>query len=349
MTAKKDSESRTPTLSDVAKAAGVSTMTVTRTLRGEHSVRPATAEKVMRAVEALGYRQNPMVQALMRSVRKKNVGFEANLAWVAKPRRSESVSAERRNERVKLGARQRAYDLGFGFEEVVLNPKGLSAKRMRSVLEARGVRGVLIAPLPPQETIGEFPWDAFPLATVGGSLHSPLISHAMLHYTHGMERVLRELTDRGYERVAFWQNPDNEIRSERMASMVFQYFTSKQPPENRVEMVDADHWPVAELKKWLDKMKPDALILAYPNRVQRIQSLDLPCMRHAGFATLSWREELPEIAGLRHPMEALGAAAVDIVVAQIHRNERGIPARAKTMLVEGDWVEGSSLRGRTSR
>lgn len=46
------------TIQDVAKAAGVSVATVSRVLNNSPSVRPKTVEKVMQAVEELGYRPN---------------------------------------------------------------------------------------------------------------------------------------------------------------------------------------------------------------------------------------------------------------------------------------------------
>jgi len=76
------------------------------------------------------------------------------------------------------------------------------------------------------------------------------------------------------------------------------------------------------------------------------QALEVPC-DDLDLATFSWWSIFPEIAGIRHPFEALGSNAVDMVVAQVHRNERGIPERPKTMLVEGDWIEGASLRSLT--
>ena len=44
-----------PTMSDVAKLAGVSPMTVSRVMNGDPNVRPATRRKVDEAVAALNY------------------------------------------------------------------------------------------------------------------------------------------------------------------------------------------------------------------------------------------------------------------------------------------------------
>lgn len=53
-----------PTVRDVAAAAGVTPMTVSRVLRGTTGFSSATRERVMRAVEALGYTPNAVAQGL---------------------------------------------------------------------------------------------------------------------------------------------------------------------------------------------------------------------------------------------------------------------------------------------
>jgi len=42
---------------------------------------------------------------------------------------------------------------------------------------------------------------------------------------------------------------------------------------------------------------------------------------------------------LEYPAEAIGGAAVDMVVGQIHRNERGAPTSPHTLLLDSVWTE----------
>lgn len=53
-----------PTIKDVAKQAGVGIATVSRTLHNSRQLRPETAARVRRAIEALGYRPNTHAQSL---------------------------------------------------------------------------------------------------------------------------------------------------------------------------------------------------------------------------------------------------------------------------------------------
>lgn len=57
--------SRPPAMTDVARLAGVSHMTVSRVLNDEASVRPATRARVRAAIEQLGYRRNVAARTLV--------------------------------------------------------------------------------------------------------------------------------------------------------------------------------------------------------------------------------------------------------------------------------------------
>ena len=52
------------TIRDVAKACGVSYQTVSNTLNSQAAVRPATRERVMRAVQEVGYHPSALARGL---------------------------------------------------------------------------------------------------------------------------------------------------------------------------------------------------------------------------------------------------------------------------------------------
>ncbi|MBR7742040.1 LacI family DNA-binding transcriptional regulator [Phycicoccus sp. BSK3Z-2] len=59
-------EGRRPVLADVARVAGVSHQTVSRVVNGADHIRPATRDKVLAAIDELGYRPNTTARALVR-------------------------------------------------------------------------------------------------------------------------------------------------------------------------------------------------------------------------------------------------------------------------------------------
>lgn len=56
---------RSPTINDVAAAAGVSVATVSRVVRDHRDVRDATRERVLRVIDELGYRPSSLARALV--------------------------------------------------------------------------------------------------------------------------------------------------------------------------------------------------------------------------------------------------------------------------------------------
>jgi DNA-binding LacI/PurR family transcriptional regulator len=58
---------RAPNIRDVAREAGVSYQTVSRVLNDSPAIRPATRERVLQVIDALGFRPNPAARALVTS------------------------------------------------------------------------------------------------------------------------------------------------------------------------------------------------------------------------------------------------------------------------------------------
>lgn len=336
--AKVNSSRRSPTILDVASEAGVSRMTVSRVIRGEGYVKQQTARKVEAAIEKLGYRRNPMVQALMTSVRRKNVQLSANIAWIEEKRES-----PKRMNLFKNAARDRAEALGFGFEVVSLDEPAMSAERIDGILRARGVRGVVLAPLRTPGASLNFPWEHYAVSTIGRSLESPVLNHVMMHQHHATKRALKEMTSRGYRRIGFVSIRDPEVRSENASLMTFLLYNFECPARNRIAPVASDELSDEQLAKWYRQKKPDAILSSYPTTLTRLKKLGIKAPSDIGFATLSWWPEYSSVAGISMPTESMGSSAVDIVVAQIQRNEYGVPDKPKTMLVEGNWVDGRTL------
>jgi LacI family transcriptional regulator/LacI family repressor for deo operon, udp, cdd, tsx, nupC, and nupG len=42
--------------------------------------------------------------------------------------------------------------------------------------------------------------------------------------------------------------------------------------------------------------------------------------------------------------ERVGEASVELLVKMIHNGEKGVPVNRSSMLIQGEWIEGKTLR-----
>ena len=86
-----------PTMSDVAAEAGVSLKTVSRVVNAEPGVRPETAERVIAAVRALGFRPNVVAADFARGASRSEIGLViddvSNPFWAKAARAIEDTAA----------------------------------------------------------------------------------------------------------------------------------------------------------------------------------------------------------------------------------------------------------------
>ena len=112
MTMQSSPRSSAPTVRDVAALAGVSPMTVSRTMSGGVNVRPEVQERVREAVEALGYRRN-------NSARNTRLGRPTGLVGIAVTNIGNPYYSQ-----VALGVEEIAGGYGRQIEGLILVPAG---------------------------------------------------------------------------------------------------------------------------------------------------------------------------------------------------------------------------------
>jgi LacI family transcriptional regulator len=71
--------------------------------------------------------------------------------------------------------------------------------------------------------------------------------------------------------------------------------------------------------------------------------------RTHGYFCLNVTQTDRPCAGLDLHPHALGARGVELLIAQLQRNERGIPSPASTTMIPGHWVDGPTLAKKTER
>jgi LacI family transcriptional regulator len=334
-----------PTIRDVARAAGVSASSVSRALAGGKKLRPELRDEILRVAERLGYRANPLVAALMSQLKTLHPVHHAPPLALLHP--FPSAAAWRRNssdEAFLNGAAAQARRLGYALEPVCLPDAGKLPSRTLRILYHRGVAGVLAYSLP-QIDWSSLPQTAhFALATAGVPAERPPGHRVGGNSADAMRTVLAELAQRDYRRIGLALNREGLTRSQGLPPSLLFAHQARIPRAQRVPpLLDAE-WGEKEFIRWVRAARPD-VILSYRHTLPDfLARAGFRVPEDIGLVNLEWRERVAGWSAIDPNACYAGAAAVDLLVEQLHRNERGLPAVPKTVLLRGTWVEGSTLR-----
>ncbi|MCG3147897.1 MAG: hypothetical protein PCFJNLEI_01338 [Verrucomicrobiae bacterium] len=336
--------SRRPSLRDIAAATGVGRTTVSLALRNDPRLPAATCQRIQATAHQLGYVANPLVSSIMATHRhaggRSIVGTLGFLT--AHPTRSgwRNATSQRNYE----GACARAKQLGYQMEVFWLKEAGMTGRRMTTVLRTRGVEGLIIAPL--ERAVGHLSldWSRFAAAALGYTMRRPELHRAVHHHFDGMTMTLRRLKRLGYRRVGLVLATQFDERVQHLWRAGFLVAHDQLRPAERVPVLLMRRPNRQEFARWYDRHRPAVIIGADAVVVEWLRMLGKRVPDDVGFAHLDWAKNLPGLAGVDQKSEAVGAAVVDLVVNQLQRGERVLPATPIVQMVAGRWVDGNSLQ-----
>lgn len=321
------------TMRDVASAAAVSVSTVSKALRNDPSIPEARCRAIQEAARRLGYRPNPMVAALMAGLHHgRRRSDPLHIAWIDLwPAGKENPSAAI-SKPILQGARKRARELGYEIE--IHRAHGMAPEQLHRTLSTRGQWGLIIPPVP--ESAMRYPLDLRGLTgvTIGSSLHEPVMHRVSPHHFQGCSLAFEKLLDKGYGKIGLVLTPEMNERVEGKWLGAFLASQHKLPPRRRIPALLAGAADSAALARWLGRWNPEVVLAAeeWPWDAEKQPPVAwLMPAEHAvgGVGALGYRREV------------LGSTAVEMVVAQLHRNDRGRPAIPQTVMVDATWEDRS--------
>ncbi len=334
------------THAQIAKIARLSRSTVSRALQNHPAIPEKTRQRVQKLAEKLGYRPNPLISALMASRRKPAPPASAiPIAMLTAWPFSCDVAKAAPIQRLLRGAAERALELGYHLEEFWINEPGVTHERLSQILINRGVVAILLAPLPDNHAEIQLDWNHFSVAAFAPSANFPLFHRASHFQFGGACLALEEVHRLGYRRpgLVLSTRAAQHIRDQYLGGMAAiekrGIFQGKIP-----WLVLAEENPEA-LRAWLKRHEPDVIVGDDSRTVEWLKKIGNAIPRKMAFAHLD-RPPGNEFGGVDQIRELIGRSAIDLIVAQIYRNERGIPPYAKDTQLTGVWVNGQSVPSR---
>ncbi|MBL9216812.1 MAG: LacI family DNA-binding transcriptional regulator [Opitutaceae bacterium] len=336
---------RTTSYELIARRAGVSRSTVSRVLRNDPRISEATARRVREAAQQLGYRPNPLLSNLMERIRAgRDITYQGVIAVVTEaadaPRWYRPGSAW---EGIHDGARQRAAERGYQLAYFSTRDFSPDGRRLSQILRTRGIHGVYVTPGFAARRVN-LDWPAFSAATTGHGLLDPALHRVCYSNYHGIQLACRRLAALGYRRLGLYLEQRNDEVTDRHYVAGFLLHLEDVPPARRIHPCLVPQYTREDFLAWYRRHRPDAVISSADAVVDWARAAGLRCPEDFGFVHLDCTAAQGEFAGIDHHGRLIGRAVVDLIIAQIHRGESGVPRHAMTTIVEGGWIDGPSVR-----
>ena len=338
-------------LREIADKTGISRMAVSLALRNKSGVSEATRKKVLKIAKGLGYEPDPEVARLLSHIRvKKPVNMNACLALLTSGATSQDWKLYLTERKYVEGAHARAKEYGYHIEEFWMNEPGMTLSRLGNIIWSRGIEGVIIAPL--QSKLSEkaprsirLDFNLFSAVEISETVEWPDLDRAVHDQYTSMFKALDELSDLNYKTIGLVLEEALDLRVNGKWTAAYlryrnQWGAKRLPPPL---ILDFPRQPAFD--RWFDRYRPNAIISVDRFGLHLLieRGLDIP--GEVGYASLDVdgdANEYPDVSGIDQNSEIVGAAAVDMLVAAIHRGHRGIPVYPLRSEVEGSWKPGKS-------
>lgn len=316
-------ENSRPTLRNVAAAAGVSHMTVSRVVNGSQLVSAKTTQRVQAAMKQLGYRPDPALSALAAyRTRGSRAHIQSSvLAFL-------DCDATEYSRVVLEGARREAELHGYTIERVELVHDATSQQSWSRRLFHRGVRGLLFGPSDKAWRFDGWNWPEFAAVSLGALSHEPAMHSVSMDYFEGAMSGFAFLRSRGCKRIALVVDPRLDTRT---GSRWLGGYCAAANQAGRTLLWAGNQWHNPALKRWLKRERVDGVLTVNMDVCKTAQSMGISVafLNNIGCDPSTPRLELD-------PM-LIGIEGVRLLHHLVIRRELGLPAEPKRITLRGVW------------
>jgi LacI family transcriptional regulator len=339
-------------LRQLARHARLSPSAVSLALRGSPKVAEATRARVRELALLHNYHPDARIVEMMTHLRKPPATRQqACFAVISFYETPHPWEASRHLSLVYAGMTARAAELGYRLEPLWLRAPGMTYPRFLSVLDARGIQGLISFGSPDIEQDFPASLDHYAVVTLGLSIRTPL-HRVTSHAYNDTVGALNEVHSRGYRRVGLVLGRyEDERGAHAHVSAYLGWCEHVLGAGHALPVLRMDGVEERPLMDWLARQRPDVIVFVHRyDQLPAFQSLlrrqGVHAPRDVGVAVLSHIVEDTEFSGMQQNQRLMGGWVVELLAARIVNRDFGIPAHPRTEMVEGHWIEGSTLRPR---
>jgi LacI family transcriptional regulator len=334
----------------LARLAKLSPSAISLALHGSPKISVKTRERVRKLAARVGYQPDARVVAMMSHLRKprtvRQTACFGVISFYDHPRPWEKSP---HLGRIHEGMVRRAHELGYRLEPLWLRAPGMTYRRFRSVLETRGIEGLLCFGSPDLDQDFPVELDRCAIATVGLSIRTPL--HRVIgHSYNNTVEVLNRLHTLGYRRPGLVLGHYEELRSAHAHSSAYLgWCEHRLGLDHALPILRLEQFEATPLLAWLRTRRPDVIVFVHlPDMLEKLRALlhsgGIRVPADLGVAALTNILEGTGFSGLQPDHALMGTWAVELLAARIANRDFGIPVTARIEMVESRWVEGRTLR-----
>lgn len=326
-----------PSIKDVALAAGVSTATVSRVLANNSRVKEETKNRVLLAIDALGYRPNLIARSL-------RVQKSAKIGLLVSDIRNPFFTA------IGRAVEDAAYEQGYSVLMCNTDENPEKEELYLNLLHDENVAGIIFSPT--QEfsaNLSTFTSD-IPLVIIDRAVKSDQVDMVLLDNVSAAYELTTHLINNGYNKIAGLFGNASTTGRERNKGFL------KALTENQLKPFSQQFLPPRIQQGYdasiaiLDKEDhPDAIITsnslltAGAFKALRDRKFRVPSdIALVGFDETTWGALVdPPITLIAQPTEEIGRTATELLFQRIHEPTRS----PKTVILKGTLVKrGSSIK-----
>ena len=334
---------------EIAECAGVGKATVSLALRDDPRLRPETRRRIQRLAAQMGYRTNATVANLMAQLRaSRTPKYQATLGLLSASSDPDALTGSPASREWVAGCHERADQLGYGLDAFWLHEPGATPGELAGRLESRNIRGLVISPLLDRAGLPDrfdLIWRHFACVVVGLRPSWPPLNFTTNDQFSTAFRAVQRLWENGYRRMGLVLSPELDAIVDRRFSGGF--WAGQEAHDGCQRLPAFPFHPGAEspFGAWYAKHRPDVILCHHEEVKTWIEEMQINIPGQVGLAHLNRCDGL-DWSGMNQNHTLVGAAAIDVLVGQLHRNETGLPESPNASFIQSTWLDGlTTLHG----